>query len=170
MLKELIDNSVRLIEKQAREKNITVATLNSADVNEATIDPDRITQVLLNLYLNAIDAMEAGGELDVELSHREDNRIEIKVSDTGCGIPAEDLSRIFDPYFTSKSSGTGLGLTIAHNIMEAMGGQILVESRPGQGTIFRITIPNPVTDEHIIDIKPKNSTKGLTRIRRRRID
>ena len=148
LLKELIDNSVRLIEKQARDQNITVETLNSADVNEATIDPDRITQVLLNLYLNAIDAMEAGGQLDVELSHREDNRIEIKVSDTGCGIPGEDLSRIFDPYFTSKSSGTGLGLTIAHNIMEAMGGQILVENRPGQGTIFRITIPNPVTDEH----------------------
>jgi two-component system sensor histidine kinase HydH len=148
LLKELIDNSVRLIEKQARDQNITVETLNSADVNEATIDPDRITQVLLNLYLNAIDAMETGGQLDVELSHREDNRIEIKVSDTGCGIPGEDLSRIFDPYFTSKSSGTGLGLTIAHNIMEAMGGQILVENRPGQGTTFRITIPNPVTDEH----------------------
>jgi signal transduction histidine kinase len=87
--------------------------------------------------------METGGQLDIELSHREDNRIEIKVSDTGCGIPGEDLSRIFDPYFTSKSSGTGLGLTIAHNIMEAMGGQILVENRPGQGTTFRITIPNP---------------------------
>ncbi len=148
LLKELIDNSVRLIEKQARDQNITVETLNSADVNEATIDPDRITQVLLNLYLNAIDAMEAGGQLDIELSHREDNRIEIKVSDTGCGIPGEDLSRIFDPYFTSKSSGTGLGLTIAHNIMEAMGGQILVESRPGQGTIFRITIPNPDKPEN----------------------
>ncbi len=148
LLKELIDNSVRLIEKQARDQNITVETLNSADVNEATIDPDRITQVLLNLYLNAIDAMEAGGQLDVELSQREDNRIEIKVSDTGCGIPGEDLSRIFDPYFTSKSSGTGLGLTIAHNIMEAMGGNITAETRPGQGTTFRITIPNPVTDEH----------------------
>ncbi len=148
LLKELIDNSVRLIEKQARDQNITVETLNSADVNEATIDPDRITQVLLNLYLNAIDAMETGGQLDVELSQREDNRIEIKVSDTGCGIPGEDLSRIFDPYFTSKSSGTGLGLTIAHNIMEAMGGNITAETRPGQGTTFRITIPNPVTDEH----------------------
>ena len=148
LLKELIDNSVRLIEKQARDQNITVETLNAADVNEATLDPDLITQVLLNLYLNAIDAMETGGQLDVELSHREDNRIEIKVSDTGCGIPGEDLSRIFDPYFTSKSSGTGLGLTIAHNIMEAMGGNITAETRPGQGTIFRITIPNPVTDEH----------------------
>jgi two-component system sensor histidine kinase HydH len=125
-----------------------VETLNPADVNEATIDPDRITQVLLNLYLNAIDAMEAGGELEVELSHREDNRIEIKVSDTGCGIPGEDLSRIFDPYFTSKSSGTGLGLTIAHNIMEAMGGQILVENRPDQGTSFRLTIPNPDKPEN----------------------
>ena len=148
LLKELIDNSVRLIEKQARDQNITVATLNSADVNEATIDPDRITQVLLNLYLNAIDAMEPGGQLDVELSQREDNRIEIKVSDTGCGIPGEDLSRIFDPYFTSKSSGTGLGLTIAHNIMEAMGGNITAETRPGQGTTFRITIPNPDKPEN----------------------
>jgi two-component system sensor histidine kinase HydH len=148
LLKELIDNSVRLIEKQARDQNITVETLNSADVNEATIDPDRITQVLLNLYLNAIDAMETGGQLDIELSHREDNRIEIKVSDTGCGIPGEDLSRIFDPYFTSKSSGTGLGLTIAHNIMEAMGGNITAETRPGQGTIFRITIPNPDKPEN----------------------
>jgi len=148
LLKELIDNSVRLIEKQARDQNITVETLNSADVNEATIDPDRITQVLLNLYLNAIDAMEAGGQLDIELSHREDNRIEIKVSDTGCGIPGEDLSRIFDPYFTSKSSGTGLGLTIAHNIMEAMGGNITAETRPGQGTTFRITIPNPEKPEN----------------------
>jgi signal transduction histidine kinase len=67
--------------------------------------------------------------------------IEIRVSDTGCGIPGKHLSRIFDPYFTTKSTGTGLGLAIAHNIMEAMGGKIISSSRPGKGTTFCITIP-----------------------------
>lgn len=142
-LKNLVADSVRLIEHQAAEKNITVKTLNSAKINEAVVDPDRINQVLLNLYLNAIESMEPGGELKVNLTEKDDNRIEIRVSDTGSGIAGEDLSRIFDPYFTTKSSGTGLGLAIAHNIMEAMGGQIGVESLPGQGTTISLTIPNP---------------------------
>jgi two-component system sensor histidine kinase HydH len=103
---------------------------------------DRISQVLLNLYLNAIESMKPGGELAVELSaDSEENAIEIKVSDTGCGIPAEHLSRIFDPYFTTKSTGTGLGLAIAHNIIEAMGGQIKISSRPGEGTTIILTLP-----------------------------
>jgi len=148
-LENLVADSVRLIEHQAAAKNITIKTLNSAKINEALVDPDRINQVLLNLYLNAIESMEPGGELNVKLTGKDDNRIEISVSDTGGGIAGQDLARIFDPYFTTKSSGTGLGLAIAHNIMEAMGGQITVESLPGQGTIFSLTIPN--TD------KPKNA-------------
>ena len=141
-LRELVEDSVRLIERKAKEKQITIKTLNSAKVAQAVLDPDRINQVLLNLYLNAIESMEPGGELGVELSADEENhRIEIRVSDTGCGIPGEHLSRIFDPYFTTKSTGTGLGLAIAHNIMEAMGGKIISSSRPGKGTTFCITIP-----------------------------
>jgi two-component system sensor histidine kinase HydH len=143
-LKDLVDDSVRLIEQKAKEKQITVITLNSAKVDTAVIDPDRINQVLLNIYLNAIESMEPGGELGVELSADEEaHRIEIRVSDTGCGISGEHLSRIFDPYFTTKSTGTGLGLAIAHNIMEAMGGKISISSRPGKGTTFTIKIPNP---------------------------
>ena len=141
-LQGLVDDSVRLIEQKAKEKQLTVKTLNFIKVDKAVIDPDRINQVLLNLYLNAIESMEPGGELGVELSADEENhRIEIRVSDTGCGIPGEHLSRIFDPYFTTKSTGTGLGLAIAHNIMEAMGGKIISSSRPGKGTTFCITIP-----------------------------
>ena len=141
-LQELVDDSVRLIEQKAKEKQITVKTLNSVKVDKAVIDPDRINQVLLNLYLNAIESMESGGELGVELSADEENhRIEIRVSDTGCGIPGEHLSRIFDPYFTTKSTGTGLGLAVAHNIMEAMGGKIKISSQPGKGTTFCIAIP-----------------------------
>jgi two-component system sensor histidine kinase HydH len=141
-LQDLVDDSVRLIEQKAKKKQITVKTLNSAKVDKAVIDPDRINQVLLNLYLNAIESMDPGGELGVELSAgEEDQRIEIRVSDTGRGIPGEHLSRVFDPYFTTKSNGTGLGLAIAHNIMEAMGGKISISSRPGKRTTFCITIP-----------------------------
>jgi len=147
-LKNLVADSVRLIEHQAAEKNITVKTLNSARINEAFVDPDRLNQVLLNLYLNAIESMEPGGELTLKLTQKDDNRIEIKVSDTGGGIAGEDLSHIFDPYFTTKSSGTGLGLAIAHSIMEAMGGQIGVESLPGHGTTISLTIPNPDKTEN----------------------
>ena len=141
-LKELVDDSVRLIERKAKEKQITVKTLNFAKMDQAMLDPDRINQVLLNVYLNAIESMDPGGELGVELSAaKEDHHIEIMVSDTGCGIPGEHLSRIFDPYFTTKSTGTGLGLAIAHNIIEALGGKINISSRPGKGTTITLTLP-----------------------------
>ena len=141
-LKDLVDDSVRLIEQKAKEKQITVKTLISAKLDKALIDPDRINQVLLNLYLNAVESMEPAGELAVELSAgAKGHHIEIKVSDTGCGIPGEDVPRIFDPYFTTKSTGTGLGLAIAHNTVEAMGGKINISNRPGKGTTFCVTIP-----------------------------
>lgn len=146
-LKDFMADSVRLIEHQAVEKKITVRTMNSARVDKANIDPDRLNQVLLNLYLNAIEAMEPGGTLDVTLSEMRDGVIGIAVADTGGGIAGQNLARIFDPYFTTKSTGTGLGLAIAHNIIEAMGGQISVQSRPGHGTTFNLAIPKPDESE-----------------------
>jgi len=147
----LIDDSIKLVENQADQKGITIKTGISSQVPEIMIDPDRLNQVLLNLYLNAIESMDNGGELKVELSsNSETSGIDIKISDTGCGISPEDLLKIFDPYYTTKSSGTGLGLAIAHNIIEAIGGQIMVESHPDRGTTFRVTIPDPAKDEHRI--------------------
>jgi two-component system sensor histidine kinase HydH len=139
---DLITDSVKLIQQQARAKQITVHTRNSAEIDEIHIDPDRINQVLLNLYLNAIEAMNPGGKLGIEISDGKGNgSLTIRVSDSGNGIAPQDLPRIFDPYFTTKSSGTGLGLAIAHNILEAMGGSIEVESETGKGTTFLLTIP-----------------------------
>ena len=141
-LQALLKDSVKLIEDRAAEKDISIHTQNAVQVDEVWGDPDRINQILLNLYLNAIDAMESGGELKVGLSSEGNGRqFIISVSDTGCGISAQNLSQIFDPYFTTKSSGTGLGLAIAHNAIEAMGGRIKVKSDPGKGTTFMITIP-----------------------------
>ena len=141
-LQALLKDSIKLIEDRAAEKNISIHTRYAVRADEEWGDPDRINQILLNLYLNAIDAMERGGELKVGFSSDGDGRqFIITVSDTGCGISAENLSHIFDPYFTTKSSGTGLGLAIAYNVIEAMGGRIKVKSNPGKGTTFRITIP-----------------------------
>ena len=142
-LNTLIDDSTKLIEKQATEKGIAIKTRYSIPITEILVDPDQLNQVLLNVYLNAIESMDGGGELNIGLApNAEAGGFEIQISDTGCGISSEDLSKIFDPYYTTKSSGTGLGLAITHNIMEAIGGQIKVSSLPEKGTVFTIQIPN----------------------------
>jgi signal transduction histidine kinase len=96
-----------------------------------------MTQVFLNLFLNATESMQPGGRLEIRLLEKE-AQLEVLVSDTGSGIPKENLSRIFDPFFTSKKEGTGLGLAIVHRIMESHNGDIDVESIPGKGTVFHL--------------------------------
>jgi two-component system sensor histidine kinase HydH len=141
-LPELIANSLRLAEGPVRSKAIDVRTEYRTRRAEIRVDSDRLNQVLLNLYLNAVEAMEPGGRLQVavEDAGREPG-IRIRVSDTGCGIAPENLGQVFEPYFTTKPTGTGLGLAIAHNIVEAMGGRITVESRIGAGTTFEVNLP-----------------------------
>jgi two-component system sensor histidine kinase HydH len=97
----------------------------------------RLNQVLLNLYLNALEGMEPGGRLTVALLEgMEPWSLEVRVADTGCGIAPGYLTQVFEPYFTTTSHGTGLGLTIAHNIAQAMAAELALESRPGAGTTF----------------------------------
>ncbi|MBW2603421.1 MAG: PAS domain-containing protein [Deltaproteobacteria bacterium] len=138
-IKAFLKDSLKLIERQASEAFISIKTDFDSEIDEILIDPDRINQVLLNLYLNAIESMDNGGSLTVMLvKNSKKNGIEIKVSDTGTGITEEDLAQIFDPYFTTKASGTGLGLAIVYNIMEAHGGEITIESHLGQGTVVTL--------------------------------
>jgi two-component system sensor histidine kinase HydH len=139
-LRTVIENSLKLLERDASEKNIEIKTIFMPEDLQIAIDGDRINQVLLNLYLNAIESMEKGGSLSVELSEEEGRAI-IKVSDTGSGVGEKDLPHVFDPYFTTKTTGTGLGLAIVHNIIEAHDGKITVESRPGEGTTFTLFLP-----------------------------
>jgi signal transduction histidine kinase len=105
-------------------------------------DPDQMSQVLLNLFINAIQAMPAGGTLRIGIV-RKDRHVQIVVADTGQGIPPEDLPKIFTPFFTTKEigQGTGLGLTVVHGIVQEHGGSISVESVPGRGTTFTIMLP-----------------------------
>jgi two-component system sensor histidine kinase HydH len=143
-LDQLIADIAKLVETQARAKDIDFVLGNCGDLPEALLDADRLHQVLLNLFLNGIEAMDHGGVLTVRAeAAAAGRRMEIRVSDTGSGIQPEDLPSIFEPYFTTKPGGTGLGLAIAHNIVEAMGGEIAVQSAPGAGTTFTLRIPVP---------------------------
>ena len=140
-LEDLIARSLALVESRAREAGIEIKTMIPSPPPRARLDADRMQQVLLNLYLNAMDAMDGGGTLAVAIRARKDGRLAIEVADTGQGMDDQQQQRIFDPYFTTKSSGTGLGLAIVHNIMEAHNGSISVDSRPGTGTTVRCMLP-----------------------------
>jgi two-component system sensor histidine kinase HydH len=141
-IQTVIQHSLKMIERDAQAKNINIRTNLSPEIQEVSIDPDRMNQVFLNLYLNGIEAMEDGGTLSVDLYPDEGGRqIKIAVSDTGTGINKEDLVHIFDPYFTTKQSGTGLGLAIVHKIIESHKGEVKVESVAGKGTTVTIILP-----------------------------
>ncbi|MBN2282451.1 MAG: PAS domain-containing protein [Deltaproteobacteria bacterium] len=140
-LPELVQHAVKLVEEQARDRNITLAVHAGSEIPAVPVDPDRFNQVLLNLYLNSIQAMEDGGLLTTNIIPNGPREVSIIVTDTGKGIPRKDLGKIFDPYFTTKPSGTGLGLAIVHRIIEAHEGTLRVESEPGKGTTVRISLP-----------------------------
>ena len=139
----ILRHSLGMIRKQAASQGITIDAQDLADEPVyAYIDQDRIGQVLLNVYLNAIEAMTNGGVLKIWIEKDEVNdTIAINVSDTGCGIPGADIGRVFDPYFTTKQSGTGLGLAIVHKIVEAHGGQVKIASTEEKGTTVSLILP-----------------------------
>jgi two-component system sensor histidine kinase HydH len=146
---QLVADSLKLVEARAKEKAIGIETTIVPQLLTVCLDPDRIKQVLLNLYLNALDAMEAGGRLSVSAAAEDHDRwIVFRVSDTGHGISKENQSQIFDPYYTTKSTGTGLGLAIAHNIVDAHGGRIEVVSTAGEGTTVTVRIPKASEEPH----------------------
>ena len=140
-MNELLKHSARLVEQEAAAQKIGMQLNLTSDSVIADVDPDRLTQCFLNLFLNGLQAMESGGLLSVSTSTGATGTVVIDIRDNGPGISAEDISKIFDPYFTTKANGTGLGLAIVLKIIEAHDGQIRVRSNTGQGTVFSITLP-----------------------------
>lgn len=150
-LKALAEDMLRLIRPDAAARHIALrlegdpALEHTPGAYTLDADPDKLRQVLLNLCLNGLDAMPEGGVLTIAFKPGKQMLV-IEVRDTGQGIAAEVLPEIFDPYFTTKGHGTGLGLPNAHKIIEAHGGRILAVSGPGQGAVFRLELPRPEGD------------------------
>jgi PAS domain S-box-containing protein len=133
----LLEETVRVVESRAQEKGVTIRR-DFDGAGRAVLDPDQMKQALLNLLKNAVEATERGM---IAVSASGGEWVEIVVSDPGYGIPPENLSRIFDLYFTTRPEGTGLGLSQVHRIVAEHRGQIHVVSEPGEGTRFTVTLP-----------------------------
>jgi signal transduction histidine kinase len=142
-LKDLIRDLATLLDPQARRQGITfTAALPEGEV-PFTGHRDRLKQALLNIVINALEAMPDGGKLSIELKS-EGGQVQISVRDSGPGIP-EDLQRkIYDMSFTTKSGGSGVGLFVANSVVQSYGGLIHIDSSPGDGTCFHVFLPVPV--------------------------
>ncbi|MGZ8424704.1 MAG: sensor histidine kinase [Candidatus Binatia bacterium] len=139
-LQEVLKELAALEERHARQSNVRIEIIAASDLPALKADPSHLTQVLLNLMVNGIQAMPQGGILTLE-AKRSNGNILIAVTDTGTGIAPEHEGQIFDPYFTTKVQGTGLGLAISRRLIEAHGGTIKVAKQASGGSRFEISLP-----------------------------
>ena len=141
-LNRVVEEIFQLVRKDMTRDRIQVALQLDDHLPDIVADANAIGQVLLNLLTNARAAMPDGGEITIGTSHHEASRsVRLVVGDTGCGIPPEILSKVFDPFFTTRSDGTGLGLSISHGIVHDHHGTVTVRSEVGKGTTFTLSFP-----------------------------
>jgi signal transduction histidine kinase len=139
-VRALFDEMVSVIEPEARKNNVKVAIDCPASVPPINGDATMLRQAFLNLAINACQAMPNGGSLRLVCAAAR-KQVEVRVEDTGVGIPPENLEKIFDLYFTTKHHGTGIGLSMVYRIVQLHDGEIEVRSTPGRGTTFRVLLP-----------------------------
>jgi len=136
----VIDGALARLSGLPGADRVTVERRYADKVPPLPGDPARLEQMVLNLAVNAMEAMGEGGRLTIT-TRRGAGAVEIEVRDTGPGIPAENLERIFKPFFSTKALGTGLGLPLVARVVAAHGGRVTVESEVGRGTAFHVTLP-----------------------------
>jgi two-component system sensor histidine kinase HydH len=141
-LVEIVRHAVTLVQSDVRAKGIHIVHDLEERLPPLLVDRDLVLQALLNILLNAVEAMESGGELRIRLADSS-GWVELAIHDTGRGIPPDHVERLFDPFFTTKPQGTGLGLAIAHSAIQVHEGEIIVTSTPGKGTTVTIRLPTP---------------------------
>jgi signal transduction histidine kinase len=139
----VLDDTLQLLEPQLRGNQIQIVRGYDPDSPPVIGNSGKLQQVFTNLLLNARDATPSGGSITISTLSSDDHSLTIEVSDSGIGIAPEDVAKIYDPFYTTKGvgRGTGLGLAVSYGIVQEHSGHISVESTPGQGTIFRITLP-----------------------------
>ncbi len=139
---EIINRTLQLLENQASFQNIRIIKKLNENLPRTKLDENKINQVFWNLMINSSEAMPKDGTLTIVSQFSADeNYIEIDFIDTGVGIPKEAINKLFDPFYTTKSNGIGLGLAISYGIIEQHQGKIEVKSEPGQGSVFTISLP-----------------------------
>jgi len=141
---QIIEESLKLMRNSFQEKKIVLEKRFAADLPAVVVDGDKVRQVFLNILRNAFEAVEEGGRIKVVLSCLKENgvpMIKVRISDNGCGIPEKDWENIFEPFYTTKPAGFGLGLSNARKIVEQHRGSIRIAKTTGKGTTFEVRIP-----------------------------
>jgi len=157
VLKNIVEDSLELFRERFAKSSVTVE-LTLHDCPRAWADPDQMSQVFINLVMNAVHAMPAGGTLRIGLVP-ENQTVKLTVADTGHGIPPDVIEKVFEPFFTTKEfgQGTGLGLTVVKGIIEEHQGSIAVESEEGKGTTFTILLPQADSQWLLSPVESRNS-------------
>ncbi len=141
-LPDIIQRIVAMVRKSSKNEALQVSVTKPDEIPGFTGDPIQLEQVFMNLLLNAQNVMPAGGRVDIRMSHnRKENSIRVEVRDNGPGIPPENMRKLFQPFFTTRTDGTGLGLATCLKNVRYHGGTIDVKSRVGKGTSFTVTLP-----------------------------
>ncbi|MCP3875970.1 MAG: GHKL domain-containing protein [Desulfobacteraceae bacterium] len=140
---EVIDQVLIFLESEAKRKSITISMDNKKPIPNFECDRGSLQQIFLNLFNNALAAMEDGGKLNIMVRPETNNKVVIIVSDNGCGIPSTEMNKIFEPFYSSKDDhySTGLGLSITYGLVKEINGDIRVKSKVGEGTQFTLTLP-----------------------------
>ncbi|USN99130.1 MAG: HAMP domain-containing protein [Phycisphaeraceae bacterium] len=162
-INEIVERSLMLINHHLEMRGVTLETSDPLEDPILTADPDQLQQALLALLMNALEAMPTRGGVLILSLKGDDNNVEITVADSGCGIPAEALSRIFEPFYSTKTdkSGVGLGLAVVYGIIQAHNGMIDVDSEPGVGTTFHIVLPREqsIGDDRTVGDAPADAAE-----------
>jgi len=148
-IRKLVEETSSLALLTAKDQSIRTSFQFDPSADQVMVDRVQIQQVLLNLLRNAIEAMRTSvcRELVISTASAADNMVVVSVADTGCGITPDLLSKLFQPFVTTKQTGLGIGLSLSRTIIESHGGQITAESNPDGGTIFRFTLRGLITGE-----------------------
>ncbi len=147
-IKEVIELTLAFIEKEAERRHITISLINKKPIPNFECNRGNLQQIFLNLFENAFAALDDGGKLKIEVIYQKTDHVKIIITDNGSGIDEDDISKIFEPFYSSKNEhwGTGLGLSITYGLIKEIGGDISVKSSPNTGTSFTLILP----------FKPKN--------------
>jgi signal transduction histidine kinase len=139
-INELVKETALLLKQEAMENNVEIDINKDTDISPFNFDYNQIKQVLLNLVINAFDAVESGGKITIQTT-TSNGKVLLVVEDNGKGISGEDLKNIFNPFFTTKTRGTGLGLAISKKIAKEHGGDLQIENKPSKGSRFTLKLP-----------------------------
>lgn len=139
-MKEVVENTLKLVERQYSLRNVSIARDYSPEELRVEVDRNQMEEVFFNIVKNASEAMESGGNITVSTS-RQGDKAQVAFKDTGPGMPAEVMEKVFDPFYTTKKDGTGLGLSVCYGLVKDHGGELRYESKPGEGTTAIVALP-----------------------------